>query len=132
MNLKDQIKKFPEEFILGLILLIGAVLRFHHLGFTSLSNDELSAIVRAQYNTFSEMIQNGVMIDFHPAGVEVFMYYWMKIFGDGVFIIRFPFAVAGIFSIFILYLLARRWFNKTTALFSAASLSFLQFPLLYS
>ena len=103
------LKKHYNEITLSFIVLIGAVLRFHHLGFTSLSNDELSAITRAQYESFSSMIQHGVMIDFHPAGVEIFMYYWMKLFGDGVFIIRLPFAVAGVLSIFILYLLAKRW-----------------------
>ena len=132
MNLIDSLKKYSEEIVLGFVLLTGAVLRFHHLGFTSLSNDELSAITRAQHDSFSAMIRNGVMIDFHPAGVEAFMYYWMKFFGDNVFIIRFPFAVAGILSIFMLYLLAARWFNKTTALFAAAALSTLAFPLLYT
>jgi len=130
--LKELINKYSSEAILGLILLIGAVLRLHHLGFTSLSNDELSAITRAHFNSFSEMIQHGVMIDFHPAGVEIFMYYWIKLFGDGVFMIRFPFAVAGLLSILALYLVAERWFNRATGLFAAAALSTLQFPLLYS
>lgn len=128
----ERFKKYAEEIILGFILLVGAVLRFHHLGFTSLSNDELSAITRAKYDSFSEMIQNGVMIDFHPAGVETWMFYWMNYFGDGVFMTRLPFAIAGIASILLIYLLASRWFNKISALFAAAALSFLQFPLLYS
>jgi hypothetical protein len=132
MALLERIKKYPEETVLAFILLVGTVLRFHHLGFTSLSNDELSAISRAKQHSFSALIQNGVMTDFHPAGVELFMYYWIKIFGDGVFIVRFPFAIAGIASILVLYLLAGRWFNKVTALFAASALSFLQFPLLYS
>jgi len=132
MSISERIKKYPEETVLVFILFIGALLRFHHLEFTSLSNDELSAITRAKQDSFSALIQNGVMTDFHPAGVEIFQYYWIKLFGDGVFIVRFPFAMAGILSIFMLYLLASRWFNKTTALFAAASLSFLQYPLLYS
>ena len=132
MSLIERIKKYPEEAVLVFILLIGAVLRFHHLGFTSLSNDELSAITRAKQDSFSSLIQNGVMTDFHPAGVELFMYYWIKIFGDGVFIVRFPFSLAGILSIAVLYFVATRWFNKTTALFAASALCFLQYPLLYS
>src|SRR5436190_5899530 len=132
MALIERIKKYPEETVLVFILFIGAILRFHHLGFTSLSNDELSAIMRAHQNSFSELIQNGVMTDFHPAGVEIFQFYWIKLFGDGVFIVRFPFVIAGILSILLLYLLAVRWFNKTSALFAASALCFLQFPLLYS
>lgn len=132
MELFNRIKKYPEESVLLFILFVGAILRFYHLGFTSLSNDELSAITRAKQDSFSALIQNGVMPDFHPAGVEIFQYYWIKLFGDGVFIVRFPFAIAGILSILVIYLLAEKWFNKITALFAASALCFLQFPLLYS
>jgi hypothetical protein len=132
MALQERIKKYPEETLLLFILFAGAILRLHHLGFTSLSNDELSAITRAHQNSFSELIRYGVMPDFHPAGVEVFMYNWIKLFGDGVFAVRFPFAIAGIISILVVYLVAERWFSKTTALFSASALCFLQYPLLYS
>ena len=128
----EKIKKYPEETALAIILLIGAVFRFYHLGYTSLSNDELSALVRTRFTSFSELIEKGVAVDGHPAFVQVLLYYWTKIFGDGVFAIRFPFAVAGIFSILFLYLLGKKWFSKATGLFAAAAFSTLEFPLLYS
>lgn len=54
-----------ETATLWLILLVAAALRFHGLGTTSLNNDELSAITRADHATFSEMIDKGVLIDYH-------------------------------------------------------------------
>lgn len=132
MNLFERIKKYPEETALAFIILIGAVLRFRHLGFTSLSNDELSALTRTRFTGFTELIEKGVATDGHPAFVQVMLYYWIKIFGDGVFSIRFPFSIAGIFSIPFIYLLGKKWFNKNTGLFAAAALSTLEFPLLYS
>ncbi len=132
MTFKERIKKYPEEVALVFTLLTGVVLRFYHLGITSLSNDELSALTRTRFSGFHELIEKGVAVDGHPALVQVFLFYWIKIFGDGVFSIRFPFAIAGITSIFFIYLLGKKWFSKTTGLFAAAAMSTFQFPLLYS
>ncbi|MCX6291191.1 MAG: glycosyltransferase family 39 protein [Bacteroidetes bacterium] len=132
MSSIEKIKKYPEEIALVIIILIGAVLRFHHLGITSLSNDELSALIRTRFSSFSELIDKGVAVDGHPAFVQVLLFYWIKIFGDGIFSIRFPFAIAGIISILYVYLLGKKWVGKATGLFAAAALSTLQFPLLYS
>ena len=128
----EKIKKYPDEVALLIILLIGTVFRFYHLGYTSLSNDELSALVRTRFSTFGELIDKGVAVDGHPALVQVLLFYWTKIFGNGVFAIRFPFAIAGIVSILFVYLVGKKWFSKTSGLFAAAAFSTLEFPLLYS
>src|ERR1017187_9818007 len=125
-------KRNTEAFFLLIILIIGAAFRLYNYFGWSLSNDELSAITRASYPSFSEMINKGVMVDFHPAGVETFLFYWMKLFGESEMMIRLPFVIAGIISILFAYLIAERWFNRTTALFVAMALACLQFPILYS
>jgi uncharacterized membrane protein len=127
-----KVKGNTEVFVLLIILIIGGILRFYNYSDWSLSNDELSAITRLNFSSFHEMIEKGVRVDYHPAGVEVFMFYWVKIFGDSVASIRFPFILAGILSILFIYLIAERWFNRTTALFAAIALACLQFPILYS
>lgn len=132
MNSRPTISFLKNNFLLLLILVAAAVLRFYNLGNLSFSNDELSALTRAQFDSFAEMIEGGVMIDFHPAGVQTFIFYWMKIFGDGVFALRFPFAVAGIFSVLMIYLLTESHFGKSAALLAASALCFLEFPLTYS
>ena len=127
------IKKYLHESLLLIILIIGLILRFYNLDGFSLSNDELSALSRIRFDNLKDLIIQGVKTsDFHPAGVQIFLYYWTKIFGISVFAVRFPFAVTGAFSIVLIFLIGSRWFNKTTGLFAALAVSFLEFPLLYS
>lgn len=127
------IKENKKELtILLLILLLGAAIRFYNYGNFSLSNDELSALGRTQFSNLNDLINKGARVDGHPAGVQVFLYFWTKIFGDSENSIRFPFVLAGILSILISYLIAEKWFNKTTALFAASSMACLQYFILYS
>src|ERR1041385_148018 len=118
--------------ILLLILILGGCLRFHYLSETSFSNDELSALTRARYDSFHDLVDKGIKTDGHPALVETMIWVIVHTTNDNVFSIRFLFAVAGIISILFIFLLAGRWFGSATALLSAAALATLQFPLLYS
>ena len=115
-----------------ILLAISLVLRLAGLGERSYFNDELSALYRLQADNLSELIENGVKPDYHPAGVQVFLYYWTRLAGDHPFMVRLPFALAGVISVWLLFLLGTRWFGRTTAWLAAVSLALLQFPLLYS
>ncbi|OFX24772.1 MAG: hypothetical protein A2033_03845 [Bacteroidetes bacterium GWA2_31_9] len=114
------------------IVIIGFVLRLINFSEMSFSNDELSAVARLNYQTFSDLIEYGVKTDGHPAGVQIFLYYWTSIFGNSVFSIRLPFILAGTLSIFVSYLVAKKWFNSTVALFTASAFAFLEYPIFYS
>jgi len=124
------IKENHEKSLLFLILIIGAVLRIYNFWDLSLSNDEFSALSRAQLTGFSEFISKGINADIHPAGVEFFIYLWIKIFGTSVFMLRLPFIFCSILTIYISYRVSAKWFNVHTGLFVAAALSFLEFPLM--
>jgi hypothetical protein len=126
--------RFSFEYLsLFLIIAVGALLRFYHYADFSLSNDELSAITRTHFNSLKDLIHFGVKLDdMHPAGTQVFLYYWTKFFGETEAVIRFPFIISGILAILFSYLVASKWVNKTAGLFVAASIAFLQFPILYS
>ncbi len=125
-------KKNRNYIILFLISLAAAFLRFYKLGDFSLSNDELSALNRLQFSNFNDLITKGVLPDYHPALVQVFLYYWTKLFGLSPFVIRLPFILLGIASVPLAYLLGKRWFNQESGLFLAAAIAFFEFPLLYS
>ncbi len=125
-------KKNYEYLLLFLILLAGAWLRLHNLGDISFSNDELSALTRARFDTFHELVEKGIKVDGHPALVQTMIWFTIHHINDEVFTVRFPFAVSGIISILLIFLLAKRWFGRATGLLSAAALATLQFPLLYS
>lgn len=119
---------------LPIILLLTATLavRLIGLGERPYFNDELSALFRTQEESFSSLVENGILPDYHPAGVQTFLWIWVKWVGMEPFMVRLPFALAGTLSILLLFLLGKRWFGNTTAWLAAASFAFLQFPVFYS
>ncbi len=124
--------KQTERVILGIILLIGAALRFYNYWDFSLSNDELSALARLNFSSFSDLIQNGVRIDGHPAAAQVVLFYITKWFGTSVAVVRLPFVLAGIAAIYFIFRLGKDWVSTSTGVLSAACFAILAFPLLYS
>jgi hypothetical protein len=114
------------------ILSAAAILRFMNYASFSYSNDELSAINRLQYDTFNDLVSKGFYVDGHPGGIQVFLWYWSSWFGFSEAALRLPFVIMGILAVLFSYLVARRMLGKVAGLFTAATLSFLQFPLLYS
>lgn len=121
-----------EKFWLLLILLLSASLRFWHYGSFSYSNDELSAIARAQYPGFNELVTKGFYVDGHPGGIQVFLWLWIKCFGTSPWSIRLPFVFFGIASVWFSFKIASSLFGKVSGLFAAATIGFLQFSILYS
>jgi hypothetical protein len=128
-------RRYREELILAIIMIISAVMRFYNYSEWSLSNDELSALYGSwigETKGYDAMITEYVRTDFHPAGIQVFLYWWTELFGNSVASVRFPFVIAGIVSVWFAYLIGARWFSKTTGLFTAATISFLGYTILYS
>ncbi len=121
-----------EYLILSLILLLGLFLRLFNYSEFSLSNDELSALNRCNYSNFHDLIAQGVAIDYHPAGVQTFLYYWIKAFGNSVASVRFPFVIFGTLAILFTYLFSRRWFGSTASLLAAIAIAFMPFTVIFS
>jgi len=118
--------------LLWMIIAVASILRLWELTGFSLSNDELSALARLQFDSVGDVIKGGVYPDFHPAGVQVFLFYWTKIFGFSEFMVRLPFALMGIASVYFLFRIGSYWFGTATGLLAAAALGVLEYPLLYS
>ncbi len=110
--------------------IVAILLRLYKLDF-SFSNDELSAILRAQQNNFHDLLDKGVKVDGHPAGVEIFLFFWIKLFGNSEFAIRFPFVIMSSLAVVFAYLFARKRFGISTAIMIASTLTVLEFPLMY-
>lgn len=117
---------------LPFLLAVATFLRLTCLGTRSLFNDELSALYRLRTDSFAALLETGVRPDFHPAGVEVFLWWWTSVAGTTPFMVRLPFALAGVASVWLLFLLGRRWFGATAAWLAASALALLQLPVLYS
>ena len=127
MNLKK-----PENLFLLIILMVAAALRFYQYGSFSYANDEMSALFRLHYDTFAELVQKGFYVDGHPGGIQTFLWQWVRYFGDTEWAVRLPFVIMGILAVWMSYKVARQMFGIASGLFTAAALTFLQFPLLYS
>lgn len=114
-----------------IILVVAAAMRLTGLGF-SYSNDELSALLRVRYDSFGDLVDKGFYVDGHPGGIQVFLYYWVKLFGMSEIAVRLPFALGGILAVYFSIRLFTRWFGPAAGLLTGAFLAFLEFPLLYS
>lgn len=104
------------EQIAALLILIGSILRFWGFWSWSLSNDELSALNRLNFDGLSELINKGIRPDGHPAFTQIFLFYWTALFGSSTFILRLPFVLAGISSLYFFYRLARKLISDNAAL----------------
>ncbi len=114
------------------IMLVASVLRLWKLGQVPFMHDEFSALLRTRFDNFHDFIQQGIMPDSHPVGVEAFRWLWVRIFGWSEFWVKLPFALMGIGSIYLIYLIGQQWFNRKVGLFSAAFFAVSQFTVFYS
>ena len=115
------------------ILVVAAVLCFYNYFNIPFTHDEFSALFRTQFDSFSELIEKGVAeTDTHPPLIQVFLYYWIKLFGASEWIVKLPFTVCGLGAVVLVYLIAKKWYNETVGLFSAAFFSSIQYTIVYS
>jgi len=123
----------PHAIALLVIVVLGAVLRLVGFFDCPFTHDELSAVRRLQFDSFLDMIRDGVMLfEGHPAGVQTFLWFWSKIFGTSEIAIRLPFVLMGIACIPLMYLVTKIWFNRTAGIFAASIIAVSQYTIYYS
>jgi hypothetical protein len=125
-------KLTPKSWLVLLIMIVAAVVRFYGYASWSLTNDELSALLGYSYGSLYDNIFIYVANDFHPAGAQIIIWFWCKIFGTSVASLRLPFVLMGILSVYLTYLTSRKWFNYYAAVLITATLAVSQFAILYS
>ena len=119
--------------LLGVILLVAAVLRLWKLGQVPFMHDEFSALFRLKFDNFHDLILYGVKEgDSHPAGVQVFLYYWTQLVGWNELWVKLPFALMGVASVFLIYRIGQQWFNRKVGLLAAAFFAVSQLTVFYS
>ncbi|KPL21556.1 MAG: hypothetical protein AMS23_09125 [Bacteroides sp. SM1_62] len=121
-----------NHLVLLFILLTGTLLRVWHLMEIPLTHDEFSVIFRTGYDSFAELIEQGVMVDVHPAGIQVFMNYWIELFGQSAVAVKIPFIIFGFFTILLVYELGEEWFNPSVGLITATFIACLEYTVMYS
>lgn len=115
-----------------LILLVATVLRFYQYHDLQYSHDEISALQRTGYSTFEQLIVDGVKIEGHPAGVQVFLHYYTQWFGYSEIIVKLPFVLMGIAGIALIIALGWQIKKVNAALLTAACMAVMQYFIMYS
>jgi len=117
-----------EKMLLSLILLLSAVLNIVNLGIEGYANQYYAAGVKSM--TMS--LKNFFFVSFDPAGFVTIdkppLGFWIqaisaKIFGFSGWSILLPEALAGVISVYIIYLIVKRTFGSSAALLSALFLA---------
>jgi len=141
------LKKANEYYVLAAIIVIAAILHFHNLGKPALHTDEAEVYLAAQ-NIFDSGVPKGFyrvpfyenaylyssnssMYEFAPTNyyktelvlrkgwVTYYIVAFFSLIGKDEFLLRFPFALIGLISIFVFYKLGELLFNKRTALIAS-------------
>lgn len=120
-----------NKWILFFIVAIGTLLRFYHFTDLPYSHDELSALLRCDFPDFNTLIEHGVKTDFHPPGIQIFLFYWIKLVGTTEWLVKLPFAIASVFSIYLIYKIGSKWKNETVGLIAASFLATTQIAIEY-
>jgi hypothetical protein len=121
-----------ENSALLLILLTAVVLRFWNFSAVPFTHDEFSALFRTRFDNFGDLIYYGVRVDGHPAAIQVLMYYWIQWFGESTVAVKLPFTLMGVLSVYLVYAIGKKVVNKSVGLISAATITALQFTVMYS
>jgi 4-amino-4-deoxy-L-arabinose transferase-like glycosyltransferase len=116
---------------LAALILLGAYLRLTGLRTQSLWFDEVDVVVRAQ-RPLDEVLRTFIQAGENGAIYNIFLALWIRLAGISEIAVRFPSAVAGVLTIPVLYLLARRVIDPTVGLFAAGLLAISPYHLWYS
>lgn len=129
-NLKTTIIHSRYAQILLFLTLIGAFLRFYHLGYNSLWLDEASTYTFATLS-IPGIWQATTSGEFNPP-----LFYWiehlMLTIGNNETVLRFIPALAGVLTIPLVYLAGKEFIDRNVGLIAAAICTFSPFLLYYS
>ncbi|MFH1641567.1 MAG: glycosyltransferase family 39 protein [Nanoarchaeota archaeon] len=120
---------YNTPLILFLILFLGFSLRFYNLSEESLWGDEL-ATVKLSAQPLSYLLNPKINLPVDT--YHLILHYCMRIFGQSEFSVRFPAMIFGVFSIFVIYLIGKRVFNREIGIFSSLILAISPFHIHYS
>lgn len=119
------------KFYLFLALFIGIFIRLYGLDIQSFWYDELFAVTGAS-SKFLKMFTDFALLDFSPPLYLFTLFFWVKTFGNAVWIVRLLSAIAGIATLFFGYFLAKKQFDKYIATSFTILLAFSGFAIEYS
>jgi hypothetical protein len=125
--------RFINRYGIWIVLAVAAFLRLFRINEMALSNDELSVLARCRYDSLSDLLRFGVVQnDMHPPLVQVFVYYYTRLFGDHPLTYKLPFILIGIGSVYVAFRLFSNMFNRHTASLVAVFMASLQYFIVHA
>jgi hypothetical protein len=121
-----------KNWLIALVFVIAFLLRFIPLFEYEFSFDELSALDRTRFDNLTDLINKGVKVDAHPAFIQLFLYYWIKIGGSSEAWVKLPFLVCGFLSCWFIFSLSNKWFGYKTGVMAAIVVGCSMIFLVYS
>lgn len=125
------ISKKSMFLILLLILVAGSLLRLYQLDKESLWIDEAFTASYAR-GSLQGLINGLYETEGAPPGHYLLLHYWIKLFGDSAYSLRFPSVIFGVASIILMYQLGAMLFSRKTGLIAALLLSTSMLQVLFS
>jgi mannosyltransferase len=116
--------------LLWLVMLLAVALRFFRIGYQSLWADEGNTAAMGG-RSLAE-ISARAAADIHPPGYYWLLSLWTRIFGDSEFALRSLSAVWGILTVWLVYQIVSRLFDRRTALLAAFFAAINPFLIYYS
>jgi mannosyltransferase len=114
----------------GLVVVIGALLRLHNLGTESLWCDEAASWTQAK-DSLADLIKRTAH-DNYPPLHNLALFAAIKLFGDSEWSLRLPSAIFGVANIAALYWLGTMTVGRTAGLIGAVLLALSPFHVWYS
>ncbi len=134
-QLQIQKKPIPNKTVLLLlvsILLLASVLRFYGLGKESFWNDELESWLMSSHDDLSTVIDRAAHGDVHPPAYHTLLYFVEKYIGDSESALRFPSAIAGVLSVFVIFLVGTQLYSYKEGLIASAFMAVFWCPIYFS
>jgi 4-amino-4-deoxy-L-arabinose transferase-like glycosyltransferase len=120
--------KYKIFFIIILIIVLGFLLRLHNLTSKSIWYDEAKSIQFAE-NPLWKIISKP---NSTPPLYFIILKFWIDVFGDSEFAVRFPSIIFGSASLLLIYWIGKKTFNELVGLYSAFILAISSFHIFYS
>lgn len=111
---------------------VAVITRMYNFWSLPLMHDEFSALFRARFDNFNDLIEYGVKVDGHPPLIQIYYYFVVNTFGEIPWIIKLPFVLMGIASVWLTYVIAKKEFNVTTGLITSAIICVSEMGVMYS
>ncbi len=125
--------KIPSSNLFLLIVLaFAAGVRFYGFPWMDFHHDEISALLRTRFDSFADLIDQGVRVDGHPGFVQWFLWAWTGAFGYHPGVVKLPFILSGIATVWLLYGVGKALFSGRVGWLAASFMAVLQYGVIFS